>query len=589
MTFKIPAGVFDQHIILLGKTRSGKSTAMRVLAEGRMDADEPVCIIDPKGDWWGIKSSADGKKAGYPIVIFGGEHADVPINEHSGSAVAELIATGNRSCLIDLGGWMVGERTRFFVRFASTLFKLSRGQRHLLVDEVHNFAPQGKIMDPDSGKMLHWANRLASEGLGRGIAMIAASQRPQKVHKDFLTSCETLIVKQVIHKLDRVAVKDWIDGCADPDKGREVMVSLAQLKRPQAWIWSPEIDYGPVQIDFPMFKTFDSFKPQKAGAVKLQGWADVDLAEVTAKLLKVVEEAKANDPAELKRRIAELERQVKISPAPVHIDPAAADRAYKDGFDAGAAQAVEKGFDQGYAAASSAIAGIVTGVLKAGDEFMVQLRQAADTISKTPKPKASAADTLRATPIRGAEGRLSHYEYSRTKPVSTPVRIPVKTGEKLLSGLSRPQQLILDKLAWLESLGLYPAPKETLAAICDVSPASSSYTNNLGALRTAGLIRYPSGGMVDFTDAGSRAANPIESNGEIHEHWLGIVTRPRRAILEELLKHHPKAIAKDVLAERIGVSAGSSSYTNNLGGLRTLGAIDYPSVGMVGLTRYVMP
>jgi len=72
----IPAIALEQHIILLGKTRSGKSSAMRVLVEHLLDEEKPVCIVDPKGDWWGLKASGDGKEAGYPVVIFGGEHAD---------------------------------------------------------------------------------------------------------------------------------------------------------------------------------------------------------------------------------------------------------------------------------------------------------------------------------------------------------------------------------------------------------------------------------------------------------------------------------------------------------------------------------
>ena len=308
----IPAAAQRHNLIALGKTRSGKSSKLRVFAEGLLDAEAPVCILDPKGDWWGLKSSADGKRAGYPIVIFGGEHADVPINEHSGAHVAEIIATGNRPALIDLGGWMVGSRTRFFVDFASTFFRLARGARHLIIDEVHNFAPQGRIMDPDAGKMLHWANRLASEGSGKGITLYAASQRPQKVHKDFVTSCETLVACKVIHKLDRDAIKDWIDGCADATKGREVIADLAQLKKPEAWVWCPEVDFGPQRMTFPMFRTYDSFKPQPADVGKLKGWAEVDLDEVKAKLVSVVKEAEANDPRKLKARIAELERGASI-------------------------------------------------------------------------------------------------------------------------------------------------------------------------------------------------------------------------------------------------------------------------------------
>ena len=83
---QIPVAAFDQHIIVLGKTRSGKSSAMRVLVEYLLDKQEPpVTIVDPQGDWWGLKASADGKSAGYPVVIFGGEHGDVPLNARSGS------------------------------------------------------------------------------------------------------------------------------------------------------------------------------------------------------------------------------------------------------------------------------------------------------------------------------------------------------------------------------------------------------------------------------------------------------------------------------------------------------------------------
>lgn len=307
----IPEKALDQHILVLGKTRSGKSSAMRVLVEHLLDEEKPVCIIDPKGDWWGLKASADGKRPGYPIIIFGGEHADVPINSRSGAAVAELACTGNRPCIIDLGGWMPGARTEFFVDFASTFFRLTRGRRWLVIDEVHIFCPQGKVLDPQAGKMLHWSNRLASEGLGKGISLIAASQRPQKVHKDFVTSAETLIAMRVIHPLDRGAIRDWIDGCGDSTKGKEVLDTLASMQRGEGWVWSPEIGFGPKVVKFPMFKTYDSFKAQVAQhPEKLKGWADVDLKEVTAKLADVVKEAEATDPKKLQARIRELEKQV---------------------------------------------------------------------------------------------------------------------------------------------------------------------------------------------------------------------------------------------------------------------------------------
>lgn len=306
-----PKSVYEQHIIALGKTGAGKSSAIRNMVEELLDDDQRVIVITAKSDWWGLKLAADGKHAGYPIVVFGGDHSDMPLHHLSGKTMAELLGTGNRSAVVQMRDFMPGERTQFWIDFASTLFRrVLQGKLFLVIDEVHNFAPKGKVLDVKAGQMLHWSNKLASEARGLGITLIAASQRAAKVHNDFLTSCETLIAMRVTTSWDREAVKDWIEGCGDKEKGQQVLNTLAQMKRGDAWVWSPEVEFGPKQIHFPMFETYDSFRPQKpAELAQLKGWADVDLGEVKKKLEAVVRETEANDPTKLKARIAMLERE----------------------------------------------------------------------------------------------------------------------------------------------------------------------------------------------------------------------------------------------------------------------------------------
>jgi DNA helicase HerA-like ATPase len=99
-------------------------------------------------------------------------------------------------------------------RLRLDLFARNAGELYLVVDEFHNFAPKtilykGKKDDEETASpmlALHWANRLLSEGRGLGIVSLNASQRPQKVHNDSLTSHETLIAMRVIHKADRDAI-----------------------------------------------------------------------------------------------------------------------------------------------------------------------------------------------------------------------------------------------------------------------------------------------------------------------------------------------------------------------------------------------
>jgi DNA helicase HerA-like ATPase len=310
----IPHKALDQHLVVLGKTGSGKSSALRYIVEHYLlSKDKRVCIVDPKGDWWGVKVAADGKSPGLPVILFGDfknpDARDVPINDRSGKHIAELVSEGNRPCVIGLRGWTQGAMTRFWIDFASTLFGKNAGELYLIADEFHNFAPKGKILSPEAGQSLHWSNRLLSEGRGLGIVCLTASQRPQKVHNDSLTSHETLVAMRVIHKADRDAIKDWIDGNGDPTLGKEVLTTLAGLPRGEAWVWSPEIGFGPKRVKFPMFQTFDSFAPpQLQKRVSDKGWASVDLSEVKNALAEAVKEAEANDPKLLRAEDCKAEK-----------------------------------------------------------------------------------------------------------------------------------------------------------------------------------------------------------------------------------------------------------------------------------------
>ena len=576
----IPPEALSQHVIVLGKTRSGKSSKVRVLVEWLLAHKKRVVILSPKDDWWGLKASSDGKREGYPIVIFGGKHEDLPFNPRAGAQVAELIATGNRPCLITFARRTPSERTQFYNDFMAGLFKFHQGELYVVIDEVHNFAPKGKVFSPDAGMMIHWSNTLASEGQGQGLIMIAASQRPQKVHNDLLTSCETLIACRVIHKADRDAIKDWIDGCADPEVGRQVLADLASMDRSDAWCWSPEIGFGPKRIAWPMFETFDSFKPSGAAApAKLKGWADVNLDEVKSKLQAVVKEAEANDPAALKKQIAELQRQIKATHlAAAEPDVREINVAHNRGFEEGRAAGYHEG-------RSSVIENL--------EVYYASLDRWAKEMPPRPvfksgaKPPAAPAPTPRgdsritpAKPINGATLGKSPAPIKRSAPSS----------RKQDDRLSRPQQLILDKLSVLAGRDIYPASRATLAAFCRVSPSSSGYEKNLSTLKTLGLIEYPRQGEVGFTPEGEATAAPPSDDGTPREEfWLSIVNEPKARILRALIEEHPKAMSRGAIAQAAEVSQRSSGFEKNLSQLKTLGAIEYPMPGVISLTRYVMP
>jgi energy-coupling factor transporter ATP-binding protein EcfA2 len=574
MRLPFPDRVLQQHIAVLGKTGSGKSSALRVIAEHLLDKKRRLAIVDPKGDWWGLKSSADGKGPGYPLIMFGDfkepRATDVPINQASGRHVAELIATGNRPCVIGFRGWMPGQLTKFWLDFAPTLFNANEGELYVIISEIHNFAPKGKIMDPDSGKCLHWTNRIMSEGRGLGLTFFIDSQRAQKVHNDTLDNCETLVAMRVAHPAARNSIKEWIDGNGDRDKGKEVLETLAALKRGEAWVWSPENEVGPVRVQFPMFQTFDSFAPpQLQKKVSQAGWSEVDLDQVKQKLAAVIAEQKANDPKELKSEIARLraelnKKQVAVPSPQAAQDPRAISRAVK----------------------------------QRDEEWLKSVRNYRRTIEhelsvRTQHVAAILNVVAFEPPIAGnldipiaPVPQVSRPQVVAPRPIQKQIEVRVSSN----GDLSGPEKKILVALAELLSIGKEQPPKNMVAAWAGYSPIGGAFGNPIGSLRTKGLIDYPQTGTVTLTEAGRKVAGeyPPPTEQEIWQRIERTCTGPEQKILRALLDNAGHGeISKIELAEKSGYSPVGGAFGNPIGALRTKGLLDYPRQGFVRAAEWL--
>lgn len=604
----IPEKVLDQHLVVLGKTGAGKSSALRHVVEHLLARKKRVCVIDPKGDWWGLKVSADGKSAGYPVILFGGfkseDAGDVPINDRSGKHIAELVATGNRPCVIGLRGWTQGAMTRFWIDFASTLFAHNAGELYLVGDEFHNFAPKqwkGKSeRDTETGIALHWANRLLSEGRGLGIVCLVASQRPQKVHNDTLTSCETLVAMRVVHAADRAAVKDWVDGNGDAVKGKEVLNSLAALERGEAWVWSPEAGFGPQRVRFPLFTTFDSFAPpQLQKKVSGKGWADVNLDDVKQKLAAVIEEERARDPKELQKKIAEQARRIReleatdvsASKKPagaVRVDvkrvevPVITDGQIKR------LEALLGRTESRTTAVIEKLAGVVNPLSELMHAERLEIRNllaaaravnaaAAQPVQLSPSPAAGrvAPPAVAAAHRARRDDGQTWYEGKDGKPARG---IPDFPGDApTLKGDSAASRM----LAVLANAA-EPLPDRKLAARAGVSRTRSTYRNALSDLRKAGYLDGDVGARV-LTEAGRAAALSVPAlptgAALVDYYRREIGDGAARRIFETLVdaalvNGRGQMLARAQIAERCGIDLATSTFRNALSDLRKWDLID---------------
>lgn len=95
--FELPIEAVTQTFAILGLRGSGKSNAAKKLAEEMYDAGAQWVAIDPKGDWHGLRSSADGKRPGLSIPVFGGLHGDMPLAATAGAVMAPPCAASSPS------------------------------------------------------------------------------------------------------------------------------------------------------------------------------------------------------------------------------------------------------------------------------------------------------------------------------------------------------------------------------------------------------------------------------------------------------------------------------------------------------------
>lgn len=580
-------------VALLGKRGAGKTYASRVLAESLFDAHVQTVIIDPMGVFWGLRASASGEQDGLPIPVFGGEHGDAPLESTAGALMADLVVEEGLSMILDLSGF--GSRTQertFAAAFLDRLYRTNKDLVHLVVDEADLFAPQ-KPRREDAHLLVTMEN-IVRRGRNKGIGITMASQRAAVLNKDVLTQVDALVALRVAAPQDRDAIRDWVRGQGDEEIWSKIAPSLPGLANGECWWWIPEKGVLK-QVQVRKTRTFDSSPTRKRGHSSRapKTFADVDLDVISDRIADTIERAKATDPRELTRRILELEQTLAsrestaATPAPAVVEVPVIDDALVERVERTA-----RALERTRSASESAIADLLRHVQQTVEESKEHARQ----VTEATEAIAAALSSTQ-TEMRNTVKASRRQAPSSAPPVlpkerhASPVAAPTTPTDPTSgddTAVSPARQRLLDALMSLESVGIAMARKTQVALWAAVSPKSSGLANNLGALRTAGLIDYPAPNHVALTAEGRALTGPAEqvvTDDQLHHKVQSLVTPARWRILAALIEVYPDSLPKDALAEAAGVSAASSGYANNLGALRSLGLLDYPMPGYVAATE----
>jgi hypothetical protein len=540
---KLPIDVVTQTIAILAKRRAGKSYTMRRVVEQLVHASQQVVLVDPKGDQWGVRSAADGKAPGLPLVIIGGERGDVPLETGAGEVVAKLVVEERVSAVLDLSLLRKHEVATFMTAFMETLYRLKardayRTPMMLVIDEADAIAPQ----KPQKGeeRMLGAAEDIVRRGGQRGIGCTLVSQRSAVLNKNVLTQAQILVALRTIAPQDLDAMKAWIDVHGTEEERRTLMESLPSLPVGDAWFWSPgwpTVDGIFKRVHVLPIETFDSGATPAPGERRRdpKTVADVDLEGLKRQMSATLERAKADDPRELRKRIAELERAAKNQkPAAEAKQPKRVDVPVLTDAQIARLEKVITSGDALIERFTNSVDEIRQGLAKLGQSS--QQPRTVRQINEEMVRDARQARMQRARTSVAADRRVSIDTVSSNGHLPVGEKATLIAAAQYPNGITREQASILtgykrsSRDAYIQRL----VSKGYVEVVANQIVVSESGVAALGS---------------DF--------EPLPTGRALQEYWLKRLPKGEAAILERVIEKYPRAVDRESLTDATGYQRSS--------------------------------
>lgn len=560
----VPLTWMTMSTVVYGTRGSGKSTLGRVMAEEVSLRAQRFCAIDPTGAWWGLKASQSGTEDGFPVVIFGGDHADVPLEPGAGSTVADIVAEIGESVILDLEHLSKGKQIVFIGAFLERLYHINRDPLLLLMDEAQRYAPQ-KPMNPDAAKTLGATEDIVKLGRKHGLGPVVFTQRGSGLNKEVSELADVLVAFRTPGVIDQGRVKDWLEANVTKAEMEAVMGKLSGLPTGTAVFASGHPDlkvFGEFKIRAP--RTFDSSATPQVGRRRKEPkrLARVDIEALNVRMADAIERAKAEDPKELRKQIADLKRQLATKPKTVAVT-----------------QTVIEKVD----------VPVVT------DDDLRKLTELANVFANGINVAADFSRSIQEVLGRARIGPASD-PVARAKaappppPADRQPRPPAPPPDREVSG-----DISVGKAerSFLTALAMFPEgrTKEQAAFLAGYSPSVSTTRNTLSALRTKGLISGmgTGGDQLRITDLGLDVLGewePAPTGPALIEFWYGKLNKAQTAFLRGIVEA-PGPLTKEEAARAAGYDPAVSTTRNTLSSLRTLGLIEgfdriLPSEALVG-------
>lgn len=584
----LPADAITQTFGILAKRGAGKTNTAVVMAEEMHRAGLPFVVIDPVDAWWGLRSSADGKGPGLPIPIFGGRHGDVPLERTGGQLLADLVVDERLSCVLSLFEFSEGDKTRFLIDFAERLYRRNEDPLHLFLEEADDYAPQRPFRE--QARLLRAWENVVRRGRQRGLGITMITQRSAALNKSVLTQIETLVVLRTTSPQDRKAIQGWVEYHG---QSLELLESLPGLEDGEAWVWSPHWLKTVKRIRFRLRETFDSAATPKEvkGKRPPATLADVDLGAIRTRMAATIERAKAEDPRELRRRVATLEAELarareagQVHPRVESTSVQRRERIQREGQLLDLVREREAAVRNGWRQTQQVVDQVIRARIALDKAVNALEGVHVEPPRLTPAPNAKAAPrpataTSRPAPHAGGPGAAGG-----------PPRVPGGPQE----GLAGRHLQVLRAMAMFGAMGRQETTRGAIALATGYSAGGGAFAKVLGELSTGGWIRYPSPRILALTAQGQAVTSTMgidaaPTHDGVMAIWRAKLAPRHLRILEPLVKAWPEEVAREELARQATYEAGGGAYAKVLGELSTLGLLTYPRPGQVRAADELFP
>jgi hypothetical protein len=549
---ELPVDAVTETFAILAKRGAGKSNAAVVMAEQMYDAGQPWVAVDPKGDWWGIRSSGDGTGPGLPALVLGGQHGDVPLEPAAGRLVADLIVEQRLTCVVDVSLMSKTDMRRFLADFAERLYQANTDPLHIFAEEAHEYIPQ-RVTAGDARMVGAW-EKLVKWGRTHGLGVTLITQRSASLNKDVLTQVETLIALRTTGPQDQAAVRAWVD---EHDEGAAMLAQLRKLGNGEAFVLSPqwlELD-EPLRIRFARRRTFDSGATPRAGEKRVapRSVAEVDLAALKEAMAETIEKAKADDPKELRKHIVQLERDLAAERAKPTPEPA---------VERVAVPVIEQ-------LHIDAFRGKIDQLLDALNDLDVRLheypaelptegKQGQPTTRRSAPRATSASSTTGRAPVAGSSTtqREDPPAARDTRPAAAGGPAELRSGaRRMVEALGRMAPLRLTKGQW--------------GMVAKLKTTGGTWSTYLSDIRRAGLIDENSAGYT-LTDAGFEylggRPDPMTPD-ELQDHYRSVLRSGAVKMLDALIDAYPDPLTREELGAAADIVTTGGTFSTYLSDL----------------------